>query len=159
MAKIWYFDGVIDMSSYPYGGVYILKIRLKNQKTIKVGALAENDFKAGYYFYTGTAQRNLEARIKRHYSANKNFHWHIDYLLDIAELEKDFYFELPAKAECFLAETLKENGGSNPIKGFGASDCSCESHLIYFPFSEGGNILETLIKNKNLEAEFNNFKK
>jgi len=147
------------MKTYPDGGVYILKIRLEKKSKIEIGALGKKFFAPGYYFYTGTAQRNLEARIKRHYSRDKNFHWHIDYFLAEAELEKDFVFELSREAECFLAQILKENGGKTPVSGFGASDCSCGSHLIYFSEAVGSKIVEELIKDKNLEKEFNEFSK
>jgi len=145
------------MKVYPNGGVYILKIKLEKAKSIEVGALGQNDFAAGYYFYAGTAQRNLEARIKRHYSSEKKLHWHIDYLLTQAELESDFVFELPSEGECFLAQTLKDNGGSMPIAGFGASDCSCSSHLIYFSLSRGKTVVEELVNNIDLAAEFDSF--
>ncbi|MFP4020009.1 MAG: GIY-YIG nuclease family protein [Halanaerobium sp.] len=147
------------MKAYPDGGVYILKLKLADKKEIGVGALGKKIFKAGYYFYAGTAQRNLEARINRHYSSDKKFHWHIDYLLAEAELKKDFVFKLPGAGECFLAEILKEEGGSTPIKGFGASDCSCGTHLIYFSAAAGSKIVEELIKDRNLEKEFNEFSK
>ena len=145
------------MKDYPDGGVYILKIKFEKEKNIKIGALGEKTFAPGYYFYTGTAQRNLEARIKRHYSSDKNFHWHIDYFLAEAELEKDFVFKLPGAGECFLAQILKENGGKTPVSGFGASDCSCGSHLIYFPLKTGKKIVEDLIDDRNLTAEFSDF--
>lgn len=145
------------MKNYPKSGVYILKIRLEKETEITIGALGKKIFKPGYYFYAGTAQRNLKARIDRHYSSDKKFHWHIDYFLAEAELEKDFVFELPGEGECFLAEMLKKEGGSTPISGFGASDCSCGSHLIYFSAAAGSKVVEELIKNRNLEKEFNEF--
>ncbi|MEC9490362.1 MAG: GIY-YIG nuclease family protein [Halanaerobiales bacterium] len=142
------------MQDYPEGGVYILKLKLEAEKKIKVGALGSKTFAPGYYFYTGTAQTNLAARIKRHYSSDKKFHWHIDYLLAEADLENDFVFELPGEGECFLARILIDHGGKTPAAGFGASDCSCESHLIYFSLTAGRTVLENLIKSKNLTAEF-----
>lgn len=147
------------MKVYPDAGVYILKIKLEEKSEIEIGALGKNTFVPGYYFYTGTAQRNLESRIKRHYSSDKKFHWHIDYFLAEAELEKDFVFELSGEAECFLAQILKENGGQTPVSGFGASDCSCGSHLIYFPAAAGSKIVEELTKDRNLAKEFNEFSK
>ena len=147
------------MKAYPDGGVYILKIKLAREKEISVGALGKNIFKPGYYFYAGTAQRNLKARIDRHYSSDKKFHWHIDYFLAEAELEKDFNFELPGEGECFLAQILQKKGGSKSISSFGASDCSCGSHLIYFSLSRGRPVVEELIKERDLVAEFNDFKK
>ncbi len=146
------------MKNYPEGGVYLLKIKLETEKGIKVGALGKKIFAPGYYFYSGTAQRNLKARIERHYSSDKKFHWHIDYFLAEAELEKDFVFKLPAEGECFLAETLINQGGKTPIAGFGASDCSCGSHLIYFPLKTGKKVVEDLIDARDLRAEFSNFK-
>ena len=146
------------MKNYPEGGVYLLKIRLEKKEEIKIGALGKNIFASGYYFYAGTAQLNLEARINRHYSSEKKFHRHIDYLLAEAELEKDFVFKLPGEGECFLAQILINLGGKTPVTGFGASDCSCESHLIYFPLKPGKNIVEDLIVDRDLTAEFSNFK-
>lgn len=147
------------MQNYPDGGVYLLKIKLLKEKKIKVGALGEKIFAPGYYFYAGTAQGNLKARIERHYSSDKKFHWHIDYFLAEAELENDFYFKLPRAGECFLAQTLINNGGETPAAGFGASDCSCGSHLIYFSLFEGKEIVEDLIDARNIEKEFNQFSK
>lgn len=147
------------MHNYPDGGVYLLRIKLLKEKKIKVGALGEKIFKPGYYFYAGTAQRNLKARIDRHYSSDKKFHWHIDYFLAEAELENDFYFKLPRAGECFLAQTLINYGGETPVAGFGASDCSCGSHLIYFSLIKGQKIVENLIQKHNLASEFNDFKK
>lgn len=139
-------------------GVYLLKIKVEQKKVVAIGAIGQKEFLAGYYFYAGTAQRNLSARIKRHYSSDKKNHWHIDYLLAAAELEKDFIFQLPKAGECFLAQTLREAGGQIAVDNFGASDCSCESHLLYFSPQTGKNIVENLIKNKNLEKEFTEFK-
>ena len=147
------------MKAYPDGGVYILKLKLAEKKEINIGALGKKIFNSGYYFYAGTAQRNLEARIKRHYSSDKKFHWHIDYLLAGAELKKDFVFELPGEAECFLAQTLIDIGGSTPVDSFGASDCSCDSHLIYFSLTAAKTAVEELINNRNLTAEFKDWKK
>ncbi|MFW5749903.1 MAG: GIY-YIG nuclease family protein [Halanaerobium sp.] len=146
------------MSKYPDSGIYILKIKLEKEKEIKIGALGKNTFVPGYYFYVGTAQRNLKARINRHYSSHKKFHWHIDYLLAEAELTDDFNFELPAAGECFLAHTLIKEGGQAPVAGFGSSDCSCGSHLIYFPLEKGKKIVEDLIDNRELRAEFSDCK-
>lgn len=147
------------MKDYPESGVYLLKIKLNEQKSIKVGALGEQTFAAGYYFYSGTAQRNLKARIERHYSSDKKLHWHIDYLLAEAELIKDYFFELPREGECFLTQNLKDQGGRVIVKGFGASDCSCKSHLLYFSAAEVEGIIDLITEKQNLEKEFNQFLK
>lgn len=140
-------------TDYPDGGVYLLKIYLAKKVEIKVGALGKNKFPAGYYFYAGTAQKNLGARIKRHYSNDKNNHWHIDYLLVEAELVDNYIFDLPKKGECFLTDFLKENGAEFIVEGFGASDCSCKSHLSYFSEDKVNNVIK-LIENNDIENKF-----
>ena len=92
-------------------GVYLLKIYLSKNTIIKIGALGEIEFPQGYYFYAGSAQRNLPARVRRHYSEEKKYHWHIDYLLGAAELIDDFAFELPKQGECFLTDLMINNNG------------------------------------------------
>lgn len=140
-------------SDYPDGGVYLLKIYLAKAEEIEVGALGIKSFPAGFYFYAGTAQKNLAARIKRHYSSDKNKHWHIDYLLEKAELKDDYIFKLPKKGECFLTEFLKEKGAEFVLDAFGASDCSCRSHLSYFKAAEAKKI-SALIEKTALENKF-----
>ncbi len=147
------------MKNYPDSGVYLLQLFLANKaEHVEVGALGKIEFPPGYYFYAGTAQKNLAARIKRHYSSDKKFHWHIDYLLDKALLENDFVFSLPREGECFLAELLKENGGKILADGFGASDCSCGSHLIYFPEQKGEKIVQGILNKLDLKEEFKKYK-
>ena len=147
------------MKNYPDSGVYLLQLFLANKaEHVEVGALGKIEFPPGYYFYAGTAQKNLAARIKRHYSSDKKFHWHIDYLLDKALLENDFVFSLPREGECFLAELLKENGGKILADGFGASDCSCGSHLIYFPEQKGEKIVQGILNKFDLKEEFKKYK-
>ena len=64
---------------------YQLTIRLTKDIHIAIGALGTHRLPAGDYVYTGSARRNLEARIARHCRRNKKLHWHIDYLLAAAE--------------------------------------------------------------------------
>lgn len=113
-------------------GIYILKIDLKKDFLIKIGALGKILFKKGTYLYIGSAQNNLEKRISRHFldPKEKRLHWHIDYLLKNknTELKKAFYKELDKKHECILAKKLSKD--NNSIKKFGCSDCNCKSHLI-----------------------------
>ncbi len=61
---------------------YQLTIHLKNKVTLTIGKLGTFEFPAGHYIYTGSAKKNIEARINRHLSQQKSLKWHIDYLLD-----------------------------------------------------------------------------
>ena len=114
-------------------GLYQLLLYLPENRQITVGSKGLCNFAAGYYVYTGSAKRNLQARISRHIRRRKKVRWHIDYLtLHSVCLGHRAYLS-PQFSECQLhAATLKLTGAAMPVKGFGASDCSCFSHLVYF---------------------------
>jgi Uri superfamily endonuclease len=58
--------------------------------------------------------------------------WHIDYLLQWAEVMGIHIFPGQAHAECAInLETCKKNAYSFLVPGFGSSDCRCPSHLIW----------------------------
>ena len=92
-----------------------------------VGRLGTFDFRAGLYVYTGSALRNLEARVSRHMAKAKKMHWHIDYLL-AAPGVRVFDVLRHGAAECVVNQQII---GEIPVMGFGASDCreGCGSHL------------------------------
>ena len=94
-----------------------------------VGALGTFVFPAGRYLYTGSAVRNLEARIARHRARAKRLRWHIDYLL-AAPGARVVTVLRSAAAEC---ERNRATRGAVLVPGFGASDCraGCGSHLKY----------------------------
>lgn len=109
-------------------GIYILLIKLSRNIQIKTGSLGKINFKKGIYAYVGSAQNNLEKRVKRHISTNKKMFWHIDYLLSnkFAKVSKVFYKKANKSEECRIASKLT----GNPIQNFGSSDCNCKSHLV-----------------------------
>ena len=123
-------------------GVYCLVIKVKKDTNIEVGAIGNINFKKGTYVYVGSAQNSLEKRIKRHYSLNKKFHWHIDYLLDNpnVKIEHALYKIAPKKQECKIAQELLKT--EFPIKEFGCSDCNCKSHLFKLSSLESINKLK-----------------
>lgn len=110
-------------------GCYCLVIKLEKKKNLKIGKKLKFEFKKGYYVYIGSAMNSLESRVKRHLSASKKLHWHIDYLLKYSEVIEVIY-NLDKKVECNLSKELSKN--QKCIKDFGCSDCNCESHLYYF---------------------------
>ena len=111
-------------------GVYQLLIRLRRSRLVRVGALGGVQFPAGWYVYTGSARNGLEQRIKRHLRKRKRKHWHIDYLLAVADEVEAFVLPGTDVSECGLHESLA--GGQTPVRGFGSSDCRCESPLVWF---------------------------
>ncbi len=115
------------MSTSNHHHTYQLYIRLSRTITIPVGALGQCRFPAGDYIYTGSARRNMEARLRRHRGRDKRPHWHIDHLLlhpaaSVVEVTRS------ATPECELNQSVT---GEIPAPGFGASDCrnGCGSHL------------------------------
>lgn len=111
--------------------VYLLFLKLQEQRRIKVGALGEIDFRPGTYVYVGSAMNSVEKRLERHFSEVENLHWHIDHLT--AEAEPFDYFILPESSEYeeWLAEKLEKYCES--VKDFGSSDSSQKSHLFRVP--------------------------
>ena len=108
---------------------YQLVIEVARPLRVQVGRLGSFRFAAGRYVYTGSARRNLEARIARHARRGKRRRWHIDYLLEQpgVQLVQVRRSRLP---ECALNQRTR---GTIPVPGFGATDCParCVSHLKY----------------------------
>ena len=114
-------------------GLYQLVLHLPGKLRIKVGGLGTFDFPAGFYVYTGSAKRGLSSRIQRHRSKVKKRFWHIDYLLAKAEIHEVRLFKNSGLSECELARRVACKVEANVIApGFGASDCNCRSHFVYF---------------------------
>jgi Uri superfamily endonuclease len=107
---------------------YQLRIRIARAKRITVGRLGRFLFPAGKYVYTGSAKRNLDARIRRHLllGSQKRMHWHIDYLLADPAVQIVRVTRSSAE-ECRLNQRTR---GVVVVPGFGSSDCRrCGSHL------------------------------
>jgi endonuclease-3 len=121
-------------------GIYILILRMKESKDIRVGKLGRLHFRRGYYSYVGSAQGSGgEKRITRHFNVahgkNHTRKWHIDYLLPNSELKCAVFSPTDEGLECVVARILSKF--SKGLQGFGCSDCKCESHLFF----TGGNIM------------------
>jgi len=114
------------------GGTYIAVFRLAGSQRIRVGRLGCFDFKPGIYFYAGSAQRNLSARLERHSRRVKPLRWHIDYLSAQAVMLGALIVPGPRERECELAGQLGHLY-QLVMPGFGASDCGCGGHLFYTP--------------------------
>ncbi|AMN48316.1 hypothetical protein ACG33_14655 [Steroidobacter denitrificans] len=114
---------------------YQLVIEVTRSLRVRVGRLGTFEFAAGVYVYTGSARRNIEARIARHERKSKPLRWHIDYLL-AARGVRILRVVRSGCAECALN---RATAGQIPIAGFGASDCraGCGSHLRYLGVQPG----------------------
>ena len=89
-------------------GIYVLIIQVGEDISVDVGALGERVFEKGLYAYVGSAQANLEQRVKRHLRREKKKFWHIDYLLDkpASKIIKVFYKKAGKLEECETASII-----------------------------------------------------
>lgn len=131
-----HFDGQVAE-----GSLYALLIYLPHATQINVGKLGEFVFPAGFYVYVGSARRNLASRIARHRRKEKRLHWHIDYLLQHAEVKevviyKDMatYEDVVSYVTPYEGDTLKTHTCGNALCRSKETSCSkgtfCEE--IYY---------------------------
>jgi Uri superfamily endonuclease len=114
-------------------GSYLLVVTLATGKDIVIGKLGRIHFPEATYAYVGSAMNGFKARLAHHLKEKKEPHWHIDYLLNEAEVLDILLYPSKQREECVLAQALAKRFES--IAGFGSSDCRCKSHL-YFGDSE-----------------------
>ena len=117
-------------------GSYVIIARLETPTRITIGKLGRFDFDAGFYAYSGSAlgTGGLAARLDHHREPAKKLQWHIDYLLEHAEIVEIWWAVDLKRKECNWASALRSVPGAKvPVPNFGASDCRCLSHLVYFP--------------------------
>jgi sugar fermentation stimulation protein A len=121
-------------------GTYVMLIELQDDEVIEVGSLGKREFPSGYYAYVGSAQAGIEQRVSRHKALNKKRRWHIDYLLQKAEVLATMAIPFGDKSmECEVAKKIGEVADCRvDLRGFGSSDCSCSSHLFYVGEREMG---------------------
>jgi len=119
-------------------GTYTLLIELPEAATLTFGAAGDRELGAGVYAYTGSAfGPGGFSRIDRHRRVASGEHdarhWHVDYLLGhpgtrIVEVVRS----ADADVECAVSQRL----AGEPVEGIGASDCDCDTHLVYGGRSE-----------------------
>ncbi len=118
------------------GGTYVVVLWLRNVCEVTIGRLGGQldpvRFPRGYYTYVGSAKGGLATRLHRHVHGASTRHWHIDYLRPQARVLAWFAFAGLLYPECALARALLP-WGDVVCPRFGASDCSCPAHLLYYP--------------------------
>jgi len=115
-------------------GVYCLCIEVGDDLRVKIGALGVIEFLKGRYIYVGSALNGIDSRVLRHINTSNGIynaiHWHIDYLLreERVSVEAVYVRLSDEKIECEIAGKVSHYGLE--VKGFGCSDCRCNSHLF-----------------------------
>lgn len=119
----------------PQPGTYILLLELAEDRTVPIGRLGAFDLQCGWYTYVGSAfgSGGLRGRLKHHLTPPARPHWHIDYLRAAATVREVWTIASPTPYEhVWAGQLLTLPGATFPIPRFGASDCRCPAHLIYF---------------------------
>lgn len=119
------------MKSKP--GTYVLVLHSDRSACVRIGHWGLLDIRPGYYLYVGSAfgPGGVLARVSRHCYKAKSKRWHIDYLREFTILKSVWYSYSKVRLEHRWAEALAELNETESVKGFGCSDCKCESHLFF----------------------------
>jgi Uri superfamily endonuclease len=132
-------------------GTYALVIFSEDRLCLLIGKFGTQDFSPGYYVYVGNALKSLHGRLKRHLMANKILHWHIDYLLQRTFIKQIWYSLSDDRLECKWNTALAELPGATPfVRGFGSSDCRCQTHLTHFLIPPSFKSFKQELKNRDL---------
>ena len=114
-------------------GTYALVMQSETSISARIGRWGYLNVRPGYYIYVGSAlgPGGVSARVSRHCRDLKSKHWHIDYLREFTLVVSVWYRYSPIRLEHRWAEAVAKLSDTEPVKGFGCSDCRCESHLFY----------------------------
>lgn len=130
-------------------GGYILWMHLSSGRITEIGRLGLFSLPAGWYVYVGSARGagGVRARVERHLNPNRRTHWHIDYLLPAALVLAVWVSFDSRQGECAWADLLVQRGKARRIvPGFGASDCRCAGHLLYWRRPPNTAEMESLLR-------------
>jgi Uri superfamily endonuclease len=116
----------------PEPGTYALILQSQTTGTVQIGRWRQIDIAPGFYLYIGSAfgPGGVRARVQRHFRRTKARHWHIDYLRGHLDPVGAWYSHDPNRLEHRWAQILCGMSDMSPVRGFGCSDCTCDSHLF-----------------------------
>lgn len=132
-------------------GTYALTMEVIKRQHVSIGKLGATWIKPGFYIYLGSAfgPGGLRARLSHHSKISGSPHWHIDYLRPATEVREIWYTTDPITREHRWALTLiGHRYASIPVPGFGASDCDCRTHLIFFRKRPSGRYFRKMIRRR-----------
>ena len=119
----------------PKPGTYALVLFCASSARIRVGRLGTMQLQRGYYVYLGSAlgPGGLRARIAHHQRRSTRPHWHIDHLRGHTRFHSVWLsYDGKRHEHEWARATQKVKDATIPFPRFGASDCSCPSHLYFF---------------------------
>ena len=122
------------LSRLTFPGTYGLLLYLPARRLLAAGRLKPQGYSRGWYVYVGSARGpgGVAARVAHHLRRQPRPRWHLDYLRPWVRPRQ--VWAAPCTREHLWAGLLADlPGASLPAVGFGASDCRCSAHLIYWP--------------------------
>jgi Uri superfamily endonuclease len=131
-------------------GTYALILSTAADELLQIGRLGQLHVRGGFYVYIGSAfgPGGVRARIAHHCRRAARPHWHIDFLRVVARLTAIWYTYDTLRREHQWAEVLQRTpGASIPLQRFGASDCTCASHLYFLSTRPACYALRSGIRN------------
>jgi Uri superfamily endonuclease len=127
---------LVDSHHLNLPGSYALILRAVHPASLVVGKAGRLEVQPGIYIYTGSAfgPGGLSKRLARHVRGSLKLHWHIDYLRRVTVPLETWVVPGGENYEHAWASTLTGLPHAHlPMLGFGASDCRCPAHLVWFP--------------------------
>lgn len=121
-------------------GTYALLFKCTRPFQALAGKLGLINVSAGYWIYVGSAfgPGGLRSRLAHHLKLSQCPHWHLDYIKSALQPMAVWATTDRVKREhTWAAVFCGLKGASRPIAGFGATDCSCRSHLSHHPQQPG----------------------
>lgn len=116
-------------------GSYILVLHLPQDSAFTVGKLGHYALPAGFYAYVGSAlgPGGLRGRLGYHLRPVRRPRWHLDYLRRDAMATAVWWSAAGTRREHVWAAWLRQLPGAGVVvPRFGASDCTCVSHLFHY---------------------------
>jgi Uri superfamily endonuclease len=116
-------------------GTYALILEAESDFEVRVGKLGRLCGRPGYYVYVGSAfgPGGVKARVGHHRRTTRRPRWHIDYLRRSLPFNEVWYtHDAHRREHAWACALTRMPGATIPLVGFGASDCACTTHLIYF---------------------------
>lgn len=117
-------------------GTYAILFKCETPFHAVTGKLGSINIAAGYWVYVGSAfgPGGLRSRLTHHLKPSTRPHWHLDYIkYGLHPIEIWVTDDLVKREHDWAGVFSALKGAARPIAGFGASDCSCLSHLIHLP--------------------------
>jgi Uri superfamily endonuclease len=126
---------LVDVTEIPHNrGTYVLLIESRATRSVQIGRMGALAVRPGFYLYVGSAfgPGGLHARLARHFKGGDKRHWHVDYLREHADAVGAWLAPDAVRHEHHWADALSRWTELEPaMPGFGASDCSCATHLFF----------------------------